>query len=255
MSSFLIPSVDKTRYIWHSSPHDDTYYVREAWGSEVIEDIWNRYNHAEQNLFLGVNITLSKPVTTSELLERARDAWMAVRFSTPIIAAHTEQDKADNTLITYRLATDAADAQAWARRTIRFHEIHKDLDELRFEIGQKPTPEENGDQTFIYFVSRSDTSYGVLMHTSHVPFDGAGTKIIMNRFLNKLAQYIAEPSLTTTEKFAWGTEAVKLPPAAGQILGQNEAAEGSDYAATLTAIMTDLGAAMPVRCLFIESIF
>lgn len=249
-STLSIPTIDNSRYVWRESPEDRAYYTRAGWGPEMVADVWNRYNHAEQNLFLGVYITLSTPTAVSEVLERARDAWVAVRFSTPTIAAHTEQDKADNTLLTYRVAAGAADAQAWARRTIRFHETHKDLDELRFEVGQRRIPEENGDQTFLYLISRSDTSYGVLMHTTHVPFDAGGTKIIMNRFLNKFAQYLADPSLVATEKFAWGTEAVNLTPAAGQILGPNEVADGSVYEATLTAILTDWVTAMPVRCPF-----
>lgn len=250
VSVLSIPIVDKSRYIWRSSLDDPAYHFREAWGTEAIHDIWNRYNHAEQNLFLGVNITLATPTAISEVLERARDAWVALRFSTPIIAAHTEHDKTDNTFITYRDAADAADAHAWARRTVRFHETPKDLDDLRFVVGQKPIPEENGDQTFIYFISHSDTSYGVLMHTSHVPFDGAGTKIIMNRFLNMLARYLADPSLAASEKFSWGMEAANLTPAARQVLGPNESPEGSEYSATLTAIMTDWATAMPVRFSF-----
>jgi len=66
--------------------------------------------------------------------------------------------------------------------------------------------------------------------------------------LHLLGRYIADPSLDVAEKFAWGTEAENLVPAAGQILGPNmvrEGSEGSEYAETLTSIMADLTAAMP----------
>ncbi|KAJ6620412.1 hypothetical protein B0H10DRAFT_1945973 [Mycena sp. CBHHK59/15] len=86
-------------YDWSSSPEDPSYYKRQAWGAEIIEDVWNRYNHGEQKLFLGADVTATKPVQSASLLAYARDAWISLRFELPIIAAHTEQDADDITLI------------------------------------------------------------------------------------------------------------------------------------------------------------
>ncbi|KAL6304751.1 hypothetical protein BKA93DRAFT_261703 [Sparassis latifolia] len=244
MTAPAFPPFDFGRYVWRASPDDASYWKREAGGGEYIEDVFHNINHGEQFLFLALKATLSKPVPTTELVARARDAWSAVRFSTPIIAVHSEHDAAGTSLITYRTAKDTTEVHDWAERTVRLVEGTPDLDELRFELGKKAIPETNGDQTFLYIVARSDTSYDFVFYTSHVPFDGAGIKIVLTLVLTKLALYLSDPALAQ-EKFEWGTESKNLLPCISEVLGPTEERSGETYTRCLSNMLGDLGSAMP----------
>lgn len=106
----------------------------------------------------------------------------------------------------------------------------KDLDTLLYEVAtavgmlpDKPLVL----QTFLYGAPFSSTEFGFLMHSSHVPFDGAGTKIIMSKFLEHLSNYITDPQYVAKEiaRFKWGTESDHLLPIASEALRKYEAAE------------------------------
>ncbi|GBE89886.1 hypothetical protein SCP_1702120 [Sparassis crispa] len=243
MSSFA--PFDFGRYIWRSSPQDPSHWKREAGGGEYFEDVVHNGNHGEQYLFLGVKAVIATPVSSARLAALAREAWIALRFETPTIAAHTEHDNAGLPFITYRTAKDADEVGDWALRTVRLAEGTPDLDDLRFELGKKFIPEANGDQTFLYIVSLSDTSYDFLLHTSHVPFDGAGIKILLTVFFTKLAKYIDNPALAAQVQLNWGTEAKNLLPCVSEALGPKEDRSGENYIQTLGGIMSDLDSAMP----------
>ncbi|TFK50405.1 hypothetical protein OE88DRAFT_1712963 [Heliocybe sulcata] len=244
MSAPTFAPMDFSRYVWRVSPDDSSKYLREAAGGEVIEDVWNRFNHGEQNLFLAADLELSVDTPVNDFIARAKAAWLAMRFSLPIVAANTEQDEAGNSLVTYKVPHDQQEALEWASRTVRLYEGTTDLDELRYRIGQNKIPEPNGDQTFLYFVTRSSTSYGLLMHTHHTPFDGAGTKIAITKYLQILAPYLSVPSLAS-KQFQWGKEVENLTPVASEILAPSEPREGEPYNQTLAGVMGDLAAAMP----------
>jgi hypothetical protein len=247
------PPVDYSRYVWRESKDEKGYFIREAGGGEAIEDIWNRFSHGEQNLFLGVNVSLRTPISSvHDFVDLVHKAWVALRFSVPTVAAHTEHDNQDNPLITYRVATGQDDASEWAKRTVRLKETSTSLDELRFELSQSPMPEPNKDQTFLYVVPRSATFVDFLLLTSHVPFDGAGVKIIFSKLLKILSEYISNPSLATSQSFAWGTEDKNLLPFVTEILAPGEDREGPRYTETLGGVMGDLASAMPVRILRVQ---
>ncbi|EIM79595.1 uncharacterized protein STEHIDRAFT_143167 [Stereum hirsutum FP-91666 SS1] len=245
MAAPAFPPVDFSRYVWRTSPEDPMYYIREAAGGEVIEDVWNRFNHGEQTLFIGVDTTIDSSPSSSKLLDACRNAWVALRFTIPTIAAHTEQDAVGNTLITYRVANDSAEASSWAERTVRLHETTDDLDEIRYKIGKIHIPDENGDQTFLYVVPRSNSSVSFLLHTAHTPFDGAGAKALFSRFFRLLSTELDNSLASSNKALAWGSEGAKLTPVASEILGPNEQREGEGYQKTLGNVMSDLGSAMP----------
>ncbi|KAJ3520564.1 hypothetical protein NM688_g9144 [Phlebia brevispora] len=119
------------------------------------------------------------------------------------------------------------------------------LDDLRVEIGKRPIPSADGDQTFLYILPSSETNYGIVFFSSHVPFDGAGTKAIMNVYLEKLTQYIVDPSLAAKEVAAWGPEADKLLPFITEVLADSEPREGPAYQQTLKSVMDDLSYTTP----------
>ncbi|KAJ7711004.1 hypothetical protein B0H16DRAFT_1820332 [Mycena metata] len=202
---------------WAPSADDPTYYTRRGWAFGTIEDVFNCQKHGEHTMFLGANISAARPIVSKSLLEHARNSWVSLR---------------------------AADAQAWAERTLLLHEEKvKTLDDLRYELGEKLLPDANGDQTFLHLVVHSDTSFGVLLHTSHVPFDGTSAKIITTRFLKTLA-LLLDVGSPADLNLKWGDEHANMTPAAGRVLGPNEVVEGAGYGETLNSVMMGFATVM-----------
>ena len=70
---------DYSKFQWRTSPAHPGRYLRHAGGGELIEDVWNRTAHGEQNLFLGVEIILSKSIPTDAFHKLAQVAWLQLR--------------------------------------------------------------------------------------------------------------------------------------------------------------------------------
>jgi hypothetical protein len=242
------PPIDYSRYSWRVSPEDPSSYIREPAGGEYVLDTWNRLRHGDSNLFTAVEISLTPPLSTDAFISAMRKAWVAVRYTTPIVALTTVVNNEDVTHMKYTLAKSAADATAWAERTVRLYDGKLTLDEARYELGQRTLPEEDGSQTFLYVLPRSDTSYGVLLHTHHTPFDGAGAKVLITRVLKKLAVYATSPETADKELAAmvWGEEAKNLLPVAREVLAESEPKSGPLYEQTLGSVMEAFAASMPV---------
>ncbi|EJD54699.1 hypothetical protein AURDEDRAFT_156476 [Auricularia subglabra TFB-10046 SS5] len=212
------PAQNFDRYTWRPLPADEHNWVRHAVGGERYDDFLNRYVHGEQNLFLG----------------------RLLRYSLPTIALTTTPDAEDHPLMIYRVLQGAEEVANWVERTTLFHESGTDLDTLRVQLGKLTLPFANGDQTFIHIVPGDSTSkYSVLLHTHHTPFDGAGTKIVMSRFLRLLARALEDPTSAAEEVLAlrWGGETANLLPAYCSVISEGEPLSGPLYEQTLGSIM------------------
>lgn len=225
------PAQNYARYAWRKSDADPAIVVREAAGGERYEDFLNRYVHGAQNLFLGVQLALATPVEHDAFLRAARSAWIALRHAVPSIALTTKQDADDNTLMTYHVANTLAEATAWAEHTVQSVSDHANLDALRVELGKRTIPDAHGHQTFLYIIPQSSTEFGVLLHTHHTPMDGAGTKIVLTRFLAILAKYIGDQELATKDisSLSWGQEADNLLPAYSEVVNADQPLTGPLY--------------------------
>ena len=165
-------------------------------------------------------------------VECLQNAWIALRYTTPIIALRTEWDELDKPFMTYRAEPDVTKVKEWAARTVRIAEGVHDLDELRLTLSHKSLPDELGDQTMLYVCPITDSQYGLVFHTSHTPFDGFGLKIIFNRLLTFLGAYIGGAPL---DDMNWGSEAVNLTPALFSVT--TEPREGPEYTRTLITLL------------------
>ncbi|TFK37515.1 hypothetical protein BDQ12DRAFT_684799 [Crucibulum laeve] len=221
---------DYSRYHWSQDDKIPRRYKREACGGELMEDIWNVMNHGEQNLFIGVYARLSDPNASFDLFEKIRCAWKSLRWDVPTIACSTMHvqngQRPPKTFITYDVAYSIEEVDEWARQTVNLKDGFSNLDDLRYDVGQEPVPAEDlGLQTFLYVALFSATTFGVLLRTSHVPFDGAGTKILMSKLFGHLTHYITDPDYALTQNFTcnWGMEWKNLLPAKMEALGEIEA--------------------------------
>jgi len=234
-------SVDWSRFEWAPSADDSLCYRRELAGAELLADFLIRPPAKDALILSVVEITLRSPLPLMDFVGRLRDVWIALRYTFPIIASQTECDKLGDPFMTYRVEPDVAKVKEWAARTICIANGAQGLDGLRFDLSLKDLPNELGDQTMLHVCRTTDSQYGLLIHTSHVPVDGIGVKIIFNRLLTSLATYIGGAPLPDVK---WGSEAVNLTPALP--FATTEPLEGSEYTRTLSTIMEDLHTAMPV---------
>jgi len=240
-ADFSVDSVDWSKYAWKPSFGDSPCYQREAAGGELFSDFIQRTVAGQQIIFFGGNTTLRSPLSPTEFVDRLRDAWITLRYTTPIIALRTEHDSTGNTLMTYRVESDTTKVKEWAARTVCIAKDVQDLDELRYNLSRKSLPDAFGDQTFVFVCHITDSQYGLLIHTSHVPFDGFGIRIVFNRLLSNLATFIGGASLADIK---WGSEVINLPPALPSVT--TEPLEGPEYIRTVSSVVENLRTAMPV---------
>ncbi|KAF8515738.1 hypothetical protein JB92DRAFT_3142760 [Gautieria morchelliformis] len=239
-----IPPFDYSRFQWRQSPDDTNVFLREAFGGEVIEDFFSRFNHGEQTLYLGLHVTLHSAISPSNFLSQAREAWKALRHQVPLVAVKIAYDAAGNTLMTYRQAASSQEVADWAHRTVRLSNEPQGLDQLRYELSKVQIPDEHGTLTLLYILpGSSETSYSLLLHTSHVPFDGGGIKVLGNKLLALLAARLTDGG--AAPPLHWGEEGKNLLPCVTEILGPDEDREGERYTQTLTEVLGDIRAALP----------
>jgi 15-O-acetyltransferase Tri3 len=246
MTESADPPYDYPRFQWRKSPDDANLYLREAAGGEAFEEFMCRVNHGSEILFIGLEVTLHKAISLEQFISQARDAWAALRFEIPTLATNIVFDAAaGTTLLTYRQAASNQEAASWAKRTVSLSTGPQDLDQLRYDLGTKRMPDENGDPTLLYILAgTSETSYSLLIHCSHTILDGAGLKILTNKFLALLTEHLTDAGKRPLLK--WGTEGENLLPCVSEVLGPDEVKEGDGYAQTLAGLMGDLVTAMPV---------
>ncbi|KAJ3556854.1 hypothetical protein NM688_g1794 [Phlebia brevispora] len=262
--AFLPPTSSSTAHVFISLQEEDAIYSNpspSALHGNTVPDIIFQYRHIQTAIvfsFLQSSprgyydpTSLCHQQSTQRLAERTArpSAYVHAAFvALPLprqYPARTEYAATGRPLLTYRVPKSDDEASTWAKRTVNIDTCTDNLDDLRVEIGKRPIPSQDGDQTFLYILPSSDTSYGIVFFSSHVPFDGAGTKAIMNTFLKKLTQYIVDPSLAATETVGWGPEADRLIPFITEVLADNEPREGPAYQETLKRVMDDLSYTTP----------
>lgn len=199
--------------------------ARPLGGVEHVQDIFNRHLKGDQTLFFGLSIDLHDPVNITKLGSSAQECWSWLRFQVPTIASSVIGSDHELPVMTYTTASPEEISQ-WAQRTFIIHSSYIDLDELRVNEGMKEVPSSDGDHTWMHLVpgeiaNGAVSQFGLLFHTHHSPFDGAGLKIIMNRYLAQLVKVLSD-SCSASESIEWGNELENLPPSAYSILNSSE---------------------------------
>ncbi|GJJ08101.1 hypothetical protein Clacol_002309 [Clathrus columnatus] len=225
-------SFDRDRCKWRDDPEVPGRFIRELVGGELIQDIWNVLRHGDGNLFLGLDIKLSTSLDAEDFMAHLRQAWKSLRWDVPIVALQIvhvpiKGFPLPKLYMVYDVATSASEANTWAEDTVLLKEGYKDLDDLRYQIGQDPLPPTDlKPETYVYVLPKSPDSFGLLIHASHAPFDGAGLKIVGNKLLSHLANYIGNPDYQNEEvkRMRWGSESANLVPAVLDVVQRYEPA-------------------------------
>ncbi|GJJ15155.1 hypothetical protein Clacol_009430 [Clathrus columnatus] len=259
-------SFDQNRGKWREDHKVPGRFIRECVSAEIMLDIWNTQYHGDGNMFLGLYIKLANSFGASEFMTYLREAWKSLRWEIPTIALQVyhvpvKRDSLPKPYMVYDVAKSSSEADDWAKTTAFLMEGYKDLDDLRYHIGQNPLPPTDFvPQTFVYALQTSPDSFGILIHTSHVISDGNAVRIVGNRLLYHLANYIGDPGYQKLEskKIRWGSESVNLVPVISDVIQNYEPAvkdssgniikeeipgeirEGPEYDKTLAEVMDGL---------------
>lgn len=252
-------------YSWNFDTNSGRF-KRLLGGGELIEDVWNFYKHGEQNLFIGVYVNSTKSLDAATLLNAARKAWISTRWDIPSIATQIlheprEGSPMPSTSLVYTPAKSLDEVRVWADETVVLKEGAHNLDDLRAEVGAGTLPTKDlMDQTYLYVAPVSATTFGLLLRTTHVPFDGTGLKVLATAVLEHLSKYVSSSKYEASEhaRLKWGSEGDNLLPVANDLTRGHEPAEvdaagntikpelaaevreGPQYDACLNEIMTNL---------------
>lgn len=155
---------------------------REHWAINIIAAITPTGTLAQENL--------------SSLF---RDAWKALRFKHPTIAAYI----VDQTSYVYDVP-DAAALEKWASET--FHVVEdKTADELVASITVSP-------YATMYYLPKTNE---VLGHSQHWRTDGVGGLLLMDDFL----ALVTSPPASDAASLPWGEEVARLAPSIEEAAG------------------------------------
>lgn len=165
-------------------------FNREHWAINIIAAVTPLGSLAKENLSL-----------------RFREAWKALRFNHPTIAAYI----VDETKYVYDIP-DLTALEKWAAETFQVIE-DKTADEFIASTTRVPYA------TMTYFPKTGE----LLGHSQHWRTDGIGGLILMDDFLDLAAQSTIDPS-----SLPWGEETVRLAPCVEEALSSFVTSESQD---------------------------
>jgi hypothetical protein len=223
MANPLLTKYDLDKFAWKAMK--DGGRMRLLAGQERTFFTLNHFRHGHSNLFSATYIALSSPTAHTKLQALGHDAWVWLRYHIPTLAVHLHADDVYAPTFSYHTST-AAEITQWANRTFRFSTQDKvDLDALRVKLGPEEIPSKEGDLTWLHLLAGPPDAngnvqkFGLLLHTHHAVFDAAGTRGVINRYLQHLAFTLGG---VETEPLRWGDELGNLIPAAFTVISDNE---------------------------------
>ena len=216
-------------YTWVKSNNGSHAMVRQLSHLERMFAIFNQHMYGSNCPFLGANISLqrrdhsleSEPLNILQLQTRAIQAFCQTRWKYPTVAARiVDGDKAS-----YGVESRER-VEKWAERTVVTVCQEGGWLALRERLSREsPLPTPDGDCCLFYLIVRPDESvqpelgeFDILMHTHHSLTDGSGIRVILNEFLQRLADPLPNSAII------WGEETRRLLPAS-VLLGKIEETE------------------------------
>lgn len=193
-------------------------------GAELVLDQVRRLNDGLNDLSSGVLIDHGLPL--AELLDRISESWLRLRFHSPLIGAKVYHDPDPETLGSWvYTAVTLEQAKAWLQQSLHFHfypngQLTSEAVE-EFVSAQIKTalPFDGKGDVLVYghiLVERSSGRMAIVIHGTHVIFDGPALLDFLYLFL----EHIASPhSSTPSTELDWGKEMSNLPPHPVHLVG------------------------------------
>ena len=205
-------------YTWVKSDNGSHAMVRQLSNLERMFVILNQHMYGSNCPFMGANISLqrrdhslkSEHLNILQLHTRAVQAFCQTRWKYPTVAARIiDGDKAS-----YGVESREG-VEKWAERTVVTVCQEGGWLALRERLSREsPLPTPDGDCCLFYLIVRPDESvqpelreFDILMHTHHSLTDGSGIRVILNEFLQRLADPLPNDDIV------WGEESQRLLPA------------------------------------------
>jgi hypothetical protein len=212
-------SHDLPGYSWVESKDSSRSMTRGISNGERMFVILNRDMYGQNCPFLGAHISLQgrdhssklKPFNISQLHARATKAFYQTRWKYPTVAGHL----VDDDKFSYNIES-GDEVGKWADRTVFTICQDEGWAALRERLSRESSlPTSDGDCCLIYLIVQPDEtikpelkSFDILMHMHHAFTDGSGIRVILNEFIERLA----DPS--PDQEILWGKETQRLFPAA-----------------------------------------
>lgn len=219
VSESPVKNQDQLKYSWVQSNDSSRTMSREFANLERMFVMFNRDMYGQNCPFMGASISLQsreyssnlKPFNISQLHTRAIRAFCQTRWKYPTVAARVlDGDKASY------IVEFGGGVEKWADRTV--FTICQDGGwlALRERLSRESSlPTADGDCCLFYLIVRPDETvkpelqtFDVLMQTHHAFNDGSGIRVILNEFLQRLADPLPDGEIV------WGEETQRLLPAA-----------------------------------------
>ena len=241
-------------YIWRDSQDENGSMTRKLANLEKLFAIFNKNMYGQNCPLMGASMSIQHsgkgsesgaPLNMSRLYFRALTAFAQTRWKYPTVAATMP----DLETVSYRIESSKG-VEKWTNRTVFLICRDGGWQALRERLSRTSAiPSESGDCCVFYLIVSPEQTlkteieeFDILMHTHHTLVDGSGIRVILNEFLERLANPME------SETIVWGEETARLFPAA-VALERPASSPSNDAAQTTQAVPEErLKAFSKVRC-------
>lgn len=225
-------------YSWQQSSLDASIWLRPALAGECM---WTQRPRELRKIFLCGSLTLNTPISPRTFSACVRRAWKLLRFKTPELGVRTIRGTNEKFFIQYHTIDDR-EAQEWVDRThsCQNGSQERDFEELRNTLlAEKQS--QSSDNAFILSSAILEDGAEVLEHTQimicidHQIADGIGTRIVLGKFLQLLADSLGTAPDSTETGLNWEESRQNLSPPWICCMNDHQLISGPEYKATAAA--------------------
>ncbi|KIY46107.1 hypothetical protein FISHEDRAFT_60585 [Fistulina hepatica ATCC 64428] len=167
-----------------------------------------------------LHVTIAKPHMFADVQKWAREAWVRLRYSVPLMACTTHRSlfANDDYFLRYAVPRSQADVGTWLQSTVSFSENPETQSNLQHRRSATLASYVDPPRYLVdLFICPAANAEGWLISVkyAHHAFDGRGSTYVTARFLDHFSDVVEGRTYTEPQ---WGREVERLPPAAAAIV-------------------------------------
>ena len=257
-------SLDPSLYVWSLHKHIPNLYIRRALGAESKWLRKAQMNPRQVLLYLSGELSFVAPIAVADFVERARSAWIALRWQHPEIciapyltSTENEDDHEKSVpLMCCPIPLSKEDVITWADATLLFdsgehHEeitMSKAVASLRGRVAR--LGRERMPSVSLCFAPRrgeqiSDDGMIRGMHSAfcvdHASTDGVGAHLIAGEYFAMLAEYIGGEGVEREADLDWSRCAKNLQEPWIGLMNRQQRTEGVKYDKNVSIVQEKIG--------------